>query len=68
MTKEELLQQLQINDSKVAEISNEIAKQKGRFDVTSRQTVKEFRLQLEYWAKDKKRINEQLAKIEQELR
>jgi hypothetical protein len=65
VTKEDFLHQLHHNNSKVAEINNEIAKQRKRAQTPEvRLLIREFRLQLEYWAKDRKRITEALEKIE----
>ena len=65
MTKEEFLQQLHHNNSKVAAINAEIAKQHKRTQTPEmRLLIREFRLQLEYWAKDRKRITEAFEGIE----
>ena len=64
MTKEELLQQLQVNDTKVAEINVEIAKQRTRLNTFEpRMVIREYISQLDYWRRDKKRITEALEKF-----
>jgi len=66
MSKEELLQQLHINDTTVDEINREIAKQRARefqFPLEARSSIREFILQLEYWRRHKLNINAALKEF-----
>jgi hypothetical protein len=64
MTKDELLQQLTVNNGKVADIQAEIAKQRQRPQTAEvRLVVREFSQQLEYWKRDKARITEALERL-----
>ena len=60
MSKEELLQQLHINDTTVDVINREIAKQRAReftSPIDARSSIREFMLQLEYWRRHRVNIN-----------